>query len=100
MKKNNRIFRFGIKDRDGNLFKDIKAATLITQTITRGQILIEYKNEYFIISTDSKLDKLLKKQGYAKVIISLQKRTNENVAECRILETKESKTKENQNAQT
>lgn len=81
---------FGIIDgKTGKIYPDILNYRLEIQTITDikllpNSILTAFDGESYPIQIDSKLKRLLKEKGIAKVIVSFQIRTNGRIALARI----------------
>ena len=94
MNKNSIRQTFGILDKDGNLYRDIKSATIIQKTLSPSDNEIVFMNECYRIHKDFALEKELASKGTTFCIISIQKRTTGNVAEARIFNKRLSLKKE------
>jgi len=74
-------------------YTDIILASIEARLITEIKLLpnsvLFYRDEAYLIHCDSKLKRKLREEGLVRVIVSFQKRTYGNYAECRIFTEKE-----------
>ena len=91
---NNRRETFGVVNpQTGKQYADIISASMEARLISDIKLLhnsmLFYKEEPYLVHCDSRLKRKLKEEGLVRVIVSFQKRTYGNYAECRIFKEKE-----------